>query len=133
MNGGGECVWAADAKETDTNPKGLAVGSSRIRRGGGWFSDAPVFGLLPRGVYAVEVAGVRGIANYGVAPTLGERAWKEPVLEIHFLGREPPRSALVNDVAEVSLLRFIRAERRFDSLDELKTQIAADCAAVDGT
>ena len=96
-------------------------------------SDAPVFGLLPRGVYAVEVAGVRGIANYGVAPTLGERAWKEPVLEIHFPGSEPPRSALVNDVAEVSFLRFIRAERRFDSLDELKTQIAADCAAVDGT
>ena len=82
---------------------------------------------------AVNLAGVRGIANYGVAPTLGERAWKEPVLEIHFPGSEPPRSALVNDVAEVSFLRFIRAERRFDSLDELKTQIAADCAAVDGT
>ena len=40
-------VWMsrmADAKETDTDPKGLAVGSSRIHRGGGWYDDSFVFG-----------------------------------------------------------------------------------------
>lgn len=47
-------------------------------------SDAPVLKLLPRGVYAVEMSGRRGIANYGVAPTLGDGAWSEPVLEVHF-------------------------------------------------
>ena len=40
MNGGGWCDWTADAKETDTDPKGLAVGSSRIHRGGSWHYDA---------------------------------------------------------------------------------------------
>ena len=37
------CVWmnwTADAKETDTDPKGPAVGASRLHRGGGWWEDA---------------------------------------------------------------------------------------------
>jgi FAD synthase len=31
--------------------------------------------------------------------------------------------------AEVKLLRFLRAEQKFDSPDALKAQIARDCAA----
>ena len=91
-------------------------------------SDAPVLRLLPRGVYQVEAAGARGIANYGVAPTMGDRAWESPVLEIHFPGGVP---ALPEGGAslQVSFARFIRPERRFASLADLKAQIAADCAA----
>ena len=39
-DGGGWFDWSADAKESDTDPKGPAVGSSRIRRGGGWHDEA---------------------------------------------------------------------------------------------
>lgn len=81
---------------------------------------------LPRGVYEVEVGGVRGVANYGVAPTLGDRRWPTPMLEIHFLHCDaasvPPAPFAVDFV------RFIRRERTFASLDELKCQIARDCA-----
>ena len=86
---------------------------------------------LPLGVYEVEVKGVRGIANYGIAPTMGDRAWEEPVLEIHFPGAgvEDLRRE-TGDRAVVSLIRFIRPERRFDSAADLQRQIAADCATI---
>ena len=89
-------------------------------------SGASVLALLPHGVYMVEAAGARGVANYGVAPTLGERTWKEPVLEIHFPEGEPSLAAAS---LEVSFLCFLRAERQFASIAELRSQIAADCAA----
>jgi riboflavin kinase/FMN adenylyltransferase len=81
---------------------------------------------LPLGVYAAEVGGVRAVANYGLAPTFGERAWGEPVVEVHFL-RQVPK--MQGGFAEVKLLRFLRAEQKFDSPDALKAQIARDCAA----
>ena len=78
---------------------------------------------LPCGVYEVLVGGVRGIANYGVAPTMRERSWKSPMLEVHFLGGVPDISQYY-----VKFIRFIRPEREFKSLEELRRQIAADCA-----
>ena len=38
--GKGAMDWTVDAKETETDPKGPAVGESRIRRGGGWGRDS---------------------------------------------------------------------------------------------
>jgi len=87
---------------------------------------------LPLGVYEVEMNGERGVANYGFAPTLGDRAWHEPVLEVHLLDLRPSDSGLrPAESAAVSFVRFLRSERRFSSVEELKRQIAADCAAVD--
>ena len=81
---------------------------------------------LPLGVYEVEVERQKAIANYGLAPTMGEQSWHQPMLEIHFL-RCPPPPLLSTSV---SFLRFIRPERRFDSVVDLKRQIAADCATI---
>ena len=64
------------------------------------------------------------MANYGVAPTFGERAWDEPVLEMHFVD-EPPRT-FPGDEVSASFLCFLRPERKFSSADELKAQIASD-------
>lgn len=83
---------------------------------------------LPRGVYEVEMCGVRGIANFGIAPTMRDRAWPEPVLEVHFPGRDAPPAA--EEGREVAFLRFLRPERRFGSIDELRRQIAADCGII---
>ena len=83
---------------------------------------------LRRGVYAVEAAGRRGIANYGVAPTFGDRAWKDPILEVHFLDGMPctqPESDWT-----VSFLGFLRPETVFPSLGDLRRQINADIAAL---
>ena len=86
---------------------------------------------LPFGVYEVMLNGQNGIANYGLAPTLGERSWRSPVLEVHLLSALPaPPEPRSSDAAAVEIIRFIRPERKFATVDELKRQIAADCAAV---
>ena len=82
------------------------------------------------GVYEVEVEGVRGIANYGLAPTMGERAWTSPVLELHVLGKRAIDQSKRSDSPSVSFVRFIRPERKFDSVEDLRRQIALDCAKI---
>ena len=89
----------------------------------------PSLGDLPvaRGVYAVETALGRGLANWGVAPTMGDRAWPEPVLEVHLLTAPttPPPASL-----RVAFTAFIRPERTFASVAELQAQLARDRQAV---
>ena len=80
---------------------------------------------LPTGVYAARVAGALAVANYGLAPTFAAAAWPEPVLELHFAA--PPLALAAGTAVEVELVRFVRPERKFATLDDLRAQIAADC------
>lgn len=84
--------------------------------------------LQPRfGVYAVRVSGlksptpVRGVANYGLRPTVENAT--EPLLEVHVLGENPFGEG---DAVTVELQHFLRPEKKFTGLDELKAQIAQD-------
>jgi riboflavin kinase/FMN adenylyltransferase len=91
---------------------------------------APEAGLLPPfGVYAVraEVGGVwrAGVANLGVRPTVaGEMA--PPLLETHLFDWQ---GDLYGRDLEVRLEAFLRPERRFASVAELRAQIVLDAAA----
>ena len=81
-----------------------------------------------RGVYAVSVrlpdGRVRpGVANIGRRPTVTEGAISR--LEAHLFDFEED---LYGAELAVSLHAFLRAERRFAGLDELRVQIAADAA-----
>jgi len=83
------------------------------------------------GVYAVRVAidgpgqpdWMDGVANLGIRPTVDGR---EERLEVHILDRAP---MLYGRCLRVRLLYFLRGERRFDTVEILKEQIAADVAA----
>jgi riboflavin kinase/FMN adenylyltransferase len=79
----------------------------------------------PRGVYVgrVEVDGVRyrALVNIGVRPTFAGAS--EEKVEAHLLGFE---GNLYGRVLEVELLRRLRDERKFASVDELIAQIRAD-------
>jgi riboflavin kinase/FMN adenylyltransferase len=82
--------------------------------------EAPV-----RGVFAVEVFGLdpeplRGVANLGTRPTVGGR---ETRLEIHLFDFDQD---IYGRHLQVDLLRRIREERRFESLDDLVAQIDRD-------
>ncbi|MBR2982289.1 MAG: bifunctional riboflavin kinase/FAD synthetase [Kiritimatiellae bacterium] len=83
--------------------------------------------LLACGVYEVEMSGKKGIANYGFAPTMGDEAWNRPVLEVHLLDVADDPG---NGPFRVEFLRFVRTERRFASVGELRRQIAADIKAI---
>jgi riboflavin kinase/FMN adenylyltransferase len=82
-----------------------------------------------RGVYAVTVrtadGGVhRGVANIGRRPTVN--AGPESRLEAHLFDFADD---LYDQEIEVALHAFLRAERRFAGIEELRAQIAADAAA----
>lgn len=108
-----------------------AVGGEVVRgKGLGGTIGFPTLNIRPgrplnlrTGVYAVRVGGMPGVANYGLAPTMGDRAWTEPVLEVHLLEGPVPEDGR----GTVVFVRFLRSERRFASLEELKRQISEDC------
>ena len=82
--------------------------------------------LPPFGVYEIQawVDGelCRGIANLGIRPTIDE-VQKVIRLETHLIGWQ---GSLYGRRMQVELLRFLRPEKRFGSVEELRAQIAAD-------
>lgn len=73
--------------------------------------------------HGMETRWYEGIANFGRRPTVGAPA---PLLEVHLFDFADD---LYGRHLRVQFVGFIRPERKFDGLDALKTQIAADCAA----
>jgi len=82
--------------------------------------------LLPNGVYEVVVTidskRFKGIANLGVRPTVSNNMKRR--LEVHVPDRELPE--LYGKKVKVEFLRFIRPEKKFNSIEELKKQIKFD-------
>ena len=73
------------------------------------------------GVYAVKLDGLNSVANLGVRPTIA--GVPKLLLEVHVLDFN---SDLYGRHVHVEFLHKIRNELKFDSLDALKAQIAAD-------
>ncbi len=82
------------------------------------------------GVYTVRVSGPKteaplpAVANYGLRPTVENSII--PRLEIHLLA---PCPFGVGDELLIEWLSFLRPEQRFDGVEALRIQIAADRAA----
>ena len=80
----------------------------------------------PNGVYAAEAtldgAVLRGVANLGYRPTVsGDKP--DRLLELHLFDLNKD---IYGEDVEVRFVRYLRPEQKFDSLDELKAQIARD-------
>jgi riboflavin kinase/FMN adenylyltransferase len=84
--------------------------------------------FLPRdGVYAVQVMNLAAepmaaVMNIGVRPTIAGD--KQRTVEVHLLNWS---GDLYGQEIWVNLVKFLRSEQKFDSLDALKQQIKADC------
>lgn len=81
-----------------------------------------------QGVYSVQVHGVSdlpqpGVLNIGTRPTVNGR---QQTVEVHLLNWS---GNLYGQTLTLSLSHFLRPEQKFDSLDQLKQQIQADCDA----
>lgn len=85
--------------------------------------------LKPRyGVYAVEVSAgkkiaLKGVANYGLRPTVAQT--NRPLLEVHLL---EPGAPAYGEKITVHWLQFLRPESKFGSVEELRRQIEKDRA-----
>lgn len=81
--------------------------------------------LPPLGVYIVKAIingkAFKGVANLGQAPTL--HANRPPLLEVHLLDFD---GELYQKPVEVIFQKFIRNEKKFSSIEELKAQIQND-------
>jgi len=82
---------------------------------------------LKYGVYAVEIHFKSylnncffGIANYGIKPTFSK---SEPILEIHIFDFD---KNIYSELIEVTFKFFIREERQFENIEQLKSQISND-------
>lgn len=76
---------------------------------------------LKEGVYAVKVDDkYMGVANYGYRPTFGK---KGKVLEVHLIDF---KGNLRGKKIKVEFLKFIREEKKFNSIEELIAQIRKD-------
>lgn len=87
--------------------------------------------IVPKfGVYKSKVSingkDFNGITNIGVAPTLKNEPF--PISETYILDFQ--REKLYNENVKVSLLKFLRPERKFNSLEELKNAIELDIQAL---
>jgi riboflavin kinase/FMN adenylyltransferase len=89
--------------------------------------------LRPRyGVYAVRVSGAKapaslpGVANYGVRPTVDRTS--EPRMEAHVIGDCPFGEG---DEVRIELIDFVRAEKKFADVGELRAQIERDRKAAE--
>ena len=80
---------------------------------------------LNNGVYVAEVVldniHFQGIANIGIHPTVG--ASSDKLLEVNIFNFDRD---IYGETLEVTLLDFIRSEKKFRSLDELIAQITSD-------
>ena len=83
---------------------------------------------LPNGVYSVKVTAegkeLSGIANFGTKPTISEN--KSKILEVNIFDFD--KDIYFQNI-EVKFLKFIRPEKKFSDLDELKEQIKCDIAS----
>ena len=87
--------------------------------------------LPPHGVYVSRTRlpdgrTLRGVTNVGVRPTVGGD--DELSVETHLIGYD---GDLYGATVRVELLRFLREEQRFATVDELRRQIARDVAAAE--
>lgn len=77
---------------------------------------------LKEGVYAVRVNGsYLGVANYGKRPTVDNDI--ENMLEVHILDFSED---ITGKYLHIEFLEFLREEKKFNSLQELKSQIKED-------
>ena len=120
-------AWEIDGRVMTGDRRGRTIGFPTANLGLGEYLR-PMFG-----VYAVRVSGdgpddplagrtVDGVANIGLRPTVGT---PEPRLEAHLFDTDVD---LYGRHLRVSLVEFIRPEKKFAGLDALKAQIAEDAA-----
>jgi riboflavin kinase/FMN adenylyltransferase len=126
----GDVRTAAEMLGRPWSVEGEVIAGQRLGRTLGFPTANMTLGELvePRhGVYAVDAvidgAPMPAVANFGRKPTVGAPA---PLLETYIFRFD---GDLYGKKIAIEFIDFIRDERKFDGIEALKAQIAADCEA----
>ena len=112
--------WAIDGKVQKGQQLGKKIGFPTAN------IDIKNYVLAKPGVYVVKVKKmkssnyIKGIANLGYRPTFNG---KKILLEVHLFNFS---GNLYNKYLRVEFLKFIRAEKKFKNVDQLRKQIKVD-------
>ena len=112
--------WTIDGKVQKGRQVGKKIGFPTCN------IDIKDYVLAKPGVYAVKVLRpntskyLRGIANLGYRPTFNQ---KKILLEVHLFNYS---GNLYNKLLSVEFLKFIRKEKKFKNVNQLKAQIKTD-------
>ena len=112
--------WSIDGKVQKGRQIGKKIGFPTAN------IDIKDYVLAKPGVYAVKVRNmknsnyIKGIANLGYRPTFNG---KKILLEVHLFNFS---GNLYNKYLRIEFLKFIRAEKKFKNVDQLKKQINVD-------
>ena len=112
--------FSIEGKVIEGNRIGRTIGSPTINQ---LFPDnivMPKFGVYKSVTY-LDGRTMPSVTNVGVKPTVGYK--DSPLAETHIMDYD---GDLYGRTLRVSLLDFIRPERRFESVDELKNQLDRD-------
>jgi len=85
----------------------------------------PAFGVYETRIYIDGGEPLQGLTNVGLRPTV-ETATSTISVETHIPTLIAKPNEMYNRHIKVDFIRFIRAERRFDSTEELQVQIKKD-------
>ena len=112
--------WSIDGKVQKGRQIGKKIGFPTCN------IDIKDYVLAKPGVYAVKVLRknnsryIRGIANLGYRPTFNQ---KKILLEVHLFNFS---GNLYNKYLSVEFIKFIRKEKKFKNIGQLRTQIKVD-------
>jgi len=81
----------------------------------------PAFGIYAVRAHLPDGRVFDGAASFGIRPTF---ALESPLLEVHLFGFS---GDLYGALISVEFIAWLRPEKKFETVDALKTQIAADC------
>lgn len=127
----GEVDRAAELLGRPYSIEGPVVHGRQIGRTIGFptanIAPAPGLILPPPGVYEARCLGHKAVVNIGRRPTLDNG--DDVTIEAHLLGFS---GDLYGRTVSLNFVRRLRPERKFPSLDALKTQIAKDIDSVNG-
>lgn len=115
--------WAIEGVVIDGLKRARSIGFPTANVGLGDYVR-PLFGVYATMTDIGDGTWRPGVSNCGVKPTVG--AIDEPLLETHLFDVSPD---LYGKRVETRLIAFLRPERKFESFDALKAQIAEDSVA----
>lgn len=117
--------YKISARPVNGNKLGREIGFPTINVP--WNPQAhPAFGVYTGRVWNIDENQKKfAIANYGMRPTVENNA-QSPLLEIHLLDSISNEFELPEQIISMELENFVRVEKKFGSLDDLKNQIKKD-------